>query len=316
MIRKILVTVIILLLASGSLACPQGDNNKPANNAGDISIPNVNIGDINTLEISSNEEITGTWVCTMSGHSFGSGGHIEFKTNGTFSINAPNEYSVEPFSGEWVESGGMILLTSEKFYDIHTQICDIIGGKLVLQDSSMWEKEAGLEIAWGKKVSPEFKNKVIKIAQRLQIDVNYLMASMAFETGGSFDPAETNDIGATGLIQFLPSTAKELGTTTDALRKMSAVDQLDYVEKYFINIMEQYATNIPAIMTLEDVYMAILWPKAIGQPVETVIFSEGSSAYKNNLPLDSNNDKKVTIQEACTIVRNYLNRGLEAQNKG
>lgn len=39
--------------------------------------------------------------------------------------------------------------------------------------------------------------------------------------------------GAIGLIQFMPSTAKGLGTSTSALKQMTAVDQLAYVEKYF-----------------------------------------------------------------------------------
>src|SRR5437870_8368144 len=39
------------------------------------------------------------------------------------------------------------------------------------------------EIAWGKKVSAEFKAKVIAICNGLACDPNYLMAAMAFETG-------------------------------------------------------------------------------------------------------------------------------------
>jgi len=38
---------------------------------------------------------------------------------------------------------------------------------------------------------------------------------------------------ATGLIQFIESTARSLGTSTAALRTMSALQQLPYVERYF-----------------------------------------------------------------------------------
>jgi hypothetical protein len=63
--------------------------------------------------------------------------------------------------------------------------------------------------------------------------LSYLMAIMSFESDG-FNPAARNELsGATGLIQFMPSTAKELGTATDALARMSAEDQLDYVAAYF-----------------------------------------------------------------------------------
>jgi hypothetical protein len=69
-------------------------------------------------------------------------------------------------------------------------------------------------IAWGAHVSAAFRHKVIAIAARLAMDPNHLMAIMAFETGRSFDPAVTNHAGsgATGLIQFMPATARSLGT--------------------------------------------------------------------------------------------------------
>jgi hypothetical protein len=50
------------------------------------------------------------------------------------------------------------------------------------------------------------------------------MACMAFEKGETFSPCVKNPgSSATGLIQFMSSTAKSLGTTTNDLCKMSAV---------------------------------------------------------------------------------------------
>ena len=54
-----------------------------------------------------------------------------------------------------------------------------------------------------------------------------------------------------GLIQFLETTAASLGTTTSKLANMSEVEQLEYVEKYFM----PYAGKIE---TIEDIYMAIM----------------------------------------------------------
>lgn len=90
-------------------------------------------------------------------------------------------------------------------------------------------------VAWGAKVSPNFKRKVLEITTRLEISPDFLMACMAFESGETFSPAVRNAAGsgATGLIQFMPSTAKALHTTTDALAAMSAEQQLVYVERYF-----------------------------------------------------------------------------------
>jgi hypothetical protein len=127
-------------------------------------------------------------------------------------------------------------------------------------------------LAWGKKVNPGFKSKEIKIAGDLGCDPNYLMASMAFETGETFSPSVRNpQSGATGLIQFMPNTAKRLGTTTDALAAMSAVEQLDYVEKYFEGFRGM-------LHTLPDVYMAILCPAAVGKAESFVCYSAPSKA--------------------------------------
>ena len=59
------------------------------------------------------------------------------------------------------------------------------------------------------KTNEAFRNKVIEIADRLLIDPNFLMAIMSFETGATFDPKIKNAAGsgATGLIQFMPTTA-------------------------------------------------------------------------------------------------------------
>ena len=91
-------------------------------------------------------------------------------------------------------------------------------------------------LAWGNKVSLAFRNRVKDIAANLQTDPNFLMACMAFESGETFSPSIKSKAGsgATGLIQFMPTTAQALGTTTQKLAAMSAVKQFDYIEKYFL----------------------------------------------------------------------------------
>lgn len=145
------------------------------------------------------------------------------------------------------------------------------------------------------KTSKAFQDKVIRIANDLGTDPNYLMAVMSFES--KFDPAARNPYsGATGLIQFMPETAKKHGTSTDALAHMSAEQQLDYVVAYF-------APYKGKLKTLEDVYMAVLWPKAIGKGPSYVLFSSPTSAYNQNKALDINNDGYVTVSEATSFVR-------------
>ena len=166
-------------------------------------------------------------------------------------------------------------------------------------------------IAFGKRVSAAFKSKVLKIAAELEVDVDYLMAAMAFETGGTFDPAVRNQAGsgATGLIQFMPTTAAGLGTSTDKLAAMTAVEQLDYVRRYFLPYKGK-------LKQLEDVYMAILWPIGIGKDNNHVLFERPSKAYDQNKGLDSDKDGKVTKAEAAAKVRAKLDEGLKPASKG
>jgi len=158
------------------------------------------------------------------------------------------------------------------------------------------------QIAWGARVSAAFKVKLIEIAENIGVDPNYLISAMAFETGETFSPSIKNRNGATGLIQFLPDTAVELGTNTADLAAMTAEDQMDYVEKYF----SPYKNRLE---TIEDVYMAILWPAAIGKANSWVLFSKPSAQYDRNSGLDTNKDGAVTKEEAAAMVKAKLIKG-------
>lgn len=165
-------------------------------------------------------------------------------------------------------------------------------------------------MAWGKRVSATFRARVWWMSCTLRMDPNWIMACMAWESGESFAPDKKNmaGSGATGLIQFMPDTAKELGTTTAALAKMTAEDQINYVYKYFKLMIER---NGP-LTTLEDTYMAILWPAAIGKPVSAPLWDKASrpTTYRQNAGLDSNKDGTITKFEAASHVREKLSKGL------
>jgi hypothetical protein len=146
------------------------------------------------------------------------------------------------------------------------------------------------------------------IAMDLELPADYLMACIAFESGKSFRPDKKNlaGSGAIGLIQFMPSTAKRLGTSTQALSKMTPEQQLTYVHKYFIPYRGR-------LKTLEDVYMAILWPRAIGKEENYVLFNstDHPTTYKQNAGLDLDKDGNITKWEASQKVRDMLIQGLE-----
>lgn len=203
-------------------------------------------------------------------------------------------------------------------------------------------------LCFGARVSKPFRDRVRSGSLSLGMSPNHLMACMAFESGLTFSPSIRNAAGsgAVGLIQFMPQTAVALGTTTEALAEMTALGQLEYVFDYFRNMSNR-------LQTLNDVYMAILWPSAVGKPDSDVIFwrrdvlmkwhqyavtmgpysndmppqlhnlneaqwtrllSAPSARYVQNAGLDYNKDGMITKAEACARVNKLLAEGLKEGN--
>lgn len=143
----------------------------------------------------------------------------------------------------------------------------------------------------------ELQAKIQEVAGRLGIAPEWLTAVIAFETGHTFSPSVRNAAGsgATGLIQFMPKTAQSLGTTTAALANMTAVQQMEYVYRYLAPFRGRMGN-------VEDVYMAVLFPSAVGKGSDYVLFSSPSIAYTQNRGLDLNGDGKITKWEAAAKV--------------
>lgn len=166
------------------------------------------------------------------------------------------------------------------------------------------------KLAWAghKNVNQQFLCAVIAMCERLKTDPNWMMGCMAFETGpkARFLPSARNQAGSsgTGLIQFMANTAKALGTTVERMAAMTQLEQLIYVEIYF-------KPYIGKLNSLEDLYMAILWPAAVGKPNDYVLFREGTLAYTQNKGLDKNQDGVITKGEASATVRETYQMGLE-----
>jgi hypothetical protein len=76
---------------------------------------------------------------------------------------------------------------------------------------------------------------------------------------------------------------------------------MDWVEKYFMNGPLPKVAN----PTLEDLYMAIIWPAAVGQKNDYVMFRAGSKEYAQN-PLDVGNKGFITKEDAASYVRNQF----------
>lgn len=151
-----------------------------------------------------------------------------------------------------------------------------------------------------------FVSEVKKIAQDLKTDPNFLMSVMYAES--RLNPKAQNTRFpvqggfATGLIQFTPDTARSLGTSTDQLVKMSGVDQLHFVKKYYL----PYRGKLNSYF---DVYLVTFFPAALGKPddwvFETRRLSRASIARSNPI-IDINKDGKITIAEFKTYLKNTI----------
>ena len=147
-------------------------------------------------------------------------------------------------------------------------------------------------------VTEDFLDKTADISHKLKVDPDDLMMIMAFESG--LNHRKVNSLsGATGLIQWMPETAVELGTTTSELKNMSAMEQLDYVYKY----LKPYKGKL---RKLSDLYMSVLWPAAVGKKDNYVLFESGTAAYRQNDGLDMNEDGAITKAEATQRVINNI----------
>jgi hypothetical protein len=180
-----------------------------------------------------------------------------------------------------------------------------------LSEAAWTKHTSGTQLIWSAKVSKEFVLKVQDIAKKLQMPTegaNWLMACMAFETGETFSPTIKNGAGAPyyGLIQFGKAAATDCGTTVEALLKMTAEEQLDYVYKFF----KPYTGKLK---TLSDVYSRIIWPVAVGKPEDYVIFDNKvrPTAYVQNKGLDIDRDGKITKAECAAKVQEKYVRGLK-----
>lgn len=161
-------------------------------------------------------------------------------------------------------------------------------------------------LVWGARVDQDFRNEVRKVASALKFDPNWLMAVMATETDATFDTGVKNyaGSGATGLIQFMPSTAIGLGTTTTKLARMTPVEQMEWVQKYY----EQGHLK-GRVRNLGDAYLAVLWPPAMGEPDGYVMWRAGSIQYDQNSGLDINHNGEITRGEAVSLVNSFMMRG-------
>ena len=142
-------------------------------------------------------------------------------------------------------------------------------------------------------LSGDFVNKVKQIAQRLNCSYDDLLAVMNSESG--LNPrAVHSSSGASGLIQFTSVAVQEMNRvygmnlSLEKIRNMSALEQLDLVEKYF-KMTKSRAFSSNARLSAADLYSLCYLP---GRATRDVLTHQGENYY--NRGLDVNGDGKIT----------------------
>lgn len=165
------------------------------------------------------------------------------------------------------------------------------------------------ELKWSEQEKSAFKTKLETVSQNLNINPNWLMAVMKKESG--FDPRITNkSTNATGLIQFVPDTARSLGTSVSALKNMSAIDQLNYIEKYY------KGGNYNGV---KDLYLKTFFPAAMkySDDPNYVFKSKDISAQQvaRANPWIAKNDNQITMKDFNDYIKWIINETVPSEFK-
>jgi len=154
----------------------------------------------------------------------------------------------------------------------------------------------------------DFVAKVIQIAANLSANPNWLMVIMYFESARTFSASKWNpNKKYVGLIQFGSLAAKDLGTTITALSKMTAVQQLDYVEKYYK--MHMLRKKISRFNAFVDFYLITIFPSKVNAGHQAVIESKSISGVafaKANKVFTPNAAGKITVGEINRVLLTKL----------
>lgn len=160
------------------------------------------------------------------------------------------------------------------------------------------------------KAGAGFVQALSNMAERNGWDASGIAAVMAHESGFSTtikNPRST----ATGLIQFTRATAEGLGTSIEALKSMSAIEQLVYVEKFFQRNMPKVPKN------LADYELVVLGRgNLVGSPDETSVYSSTDenpqlqAAYQGNRELDRDGKGYISVGDIRARMARFVSPSL------
>jgi hypothetical protein len=149
-------------------------------------------------------------------------------------------------------------------------------------------------------LSPAGRTALVDVANQLGTDPDWLGAVFQFESG--FRKDATNAMsGAYSYIQFMPSTLANLGTSKQAISQMADADVIrGPVLDYFKRFSGQ-------LHSLDDTYLAVFYPAAIGKPDDYVVGPPGSAVYNQNAGFDRTGKGYITKSDIVQTIRGVYN---------
>jgi hypothetical protein len=138
----------------------------------------------------------------------------------------------------------------------------------------------GTEMGKSLAENPEFFNEAKRISNRLGIRVEDLYKVMWKESGINIH-AINKQSRATGLIQFMPTTAAGMGTSIEEIYNMTPVQQLKLVERF-------YAPYAGRLKDYVDLYLVTFYPYALGKGDDFVFGSQSKSSTAKEKVRDQN----------------------------
>lgn len=150
-------------------------------------------------------------------------------------------------------------------------------------------------------------NKIWEVENELELERNSLVAVIAFESAGTFDPQVRNKFsGAVGLIQF---TKMGLTSVPDydmvTVATMTFEEQLVVVKEYLQanglkKLRRQYKQP-----TLCELYLMVFAPSFVGKDMDSKVYSDPSKSYKQNKYLDTIKKGYITKRDICSRITKH-----------
>lgn len=149
------------------------------------------------------------------------------------------------------------------------------------------------------KISSEYRTQAVDAIKNLAslLRTNYLWLLLVMFKESRLNPLAVNPITkARGLIQFMPSTLKEIESKMGRSMPNNFLGQLPFVHEYFKRFTGK-------LNSYYDVYFAVFYPVAIGKPDDFILGISRGDAYaklltRQNKPLDIDKNGYVTVSEA------------------